>query len=262
MGLVETIPNTTEIPFKNLEISPIRRIDWREINNNPFDVSLNYVSEGCKKSEKKKIFKEIYQNLMDQNPNATYQEKLDLANKYITDLQEQNPDVHPDVFKAMKRSFAAKTGYEITKLRKELKNSEKVVILDNGKEFHYSHPWKNVIENLTENVNNKRETEKISLIKIIDFRTRLKKSISLNNSADPTEMLKICENYFAESLKNNPLLKVKSFLNEDSINQTLNPERKYSSPYASHAVSNFEVLTFDSWVSKTIKRNENLYSEK
>jgi len=236
-------------------LSPIESSDIPSSDPKDVDITLHFVSEDCPKSIKRKIFKEIYQNVMDKNPEASYQEKLDLSAKYITKLQEQNPDIQPEVFKSMKRSFAAKTGYEITKLRKEIKNTESNIVLDNGKEFHYKHPWSHAVEKVLKESNNDKKAEKEVLVKIIDFRTKLGSIINSKNADNPEETLKICENHIANLIKNKDGINPETFLNGNCINDLINPQRNISSIYMSPMASNNEPLALDTWVTQVIRNN-------
>ena len=192
---------------------------------------------------------------MDQNPQASYQEKLDLSAKYISDFRDQNPEIHANVFKSMKRSFAAKTGYEITKLKKEMKMAESVITLANGKEFKSKHPWGSAVDKvLGENIGDKK-TEKKVLTKIIDFRTKLKSIIVSENSDNPEETLKICENHIADLVKNRDGINSDTFLNDNCINSLINPQRIASSVYMSPMAFNNEALTLNSWVNQVIRNN-------
>jgi hypothetical protein len=260
MVLVETKPQINEFvirptPDKRLCFIPTENFDIPSSNSKDIGISLHFISEGCSKYRKRTIFKEIYQNIMDENPNALYQEKLDLSAKYITELQEQNPDIHLEVFKSMKRSFAAKTGYEITKFRKEMKLAESVTTLPNGKEIKNKHPWSSAIDKvLGENFDDKQAEKKV-LIKIIDFRNKLKSIIFEKDINNPEETLKICGDHFANLVKNNNSVNHDSFLDDNYINRLINPKRITSTIYMSPMALNNEPLTLNSWVSQVIRNN-------
>ena len=127
--------------------------------------------------------------------------------------------------------------------------------MGSGKEIHNRHPWSYAIESVLDHEGRNKITEKSLLIKIIDFRTKLKSLILLKDIQNHDEILKICENHIAGLIKNKVDVKPETFLNDNFINNLLNPRKNISSIYMSSAASNSELYTLESWVPTVIRNN-------
>src|SRR4030042_5392952 len=113
-------------------------------------------------------------------------------------------------------------------MKKQIKNTESIVALQSGKEIHYKHPWGSAVEKVFEGNNGDKKAEKKVLIKIIDFRNKLKSIILPKDINNPDETLKICEYHIADVIKKNNGINSDTFLNDDCINTLINPQRKVS----------------------------------
>jgi hypothetical protein len=265
MVLVETKTQNEEFislhpQIKDWALSPIESPDILSSNPKDVEVSLHFVSEGCSKQDRRRCFKTAYENVMALYPNTTYQEKLDIAKKTVANLQEQNPDIHPNVFKSLKRSFAARTGSELTKLKREMKKAEVTQTLPSGQEIHCQHHWSYVVDRIPELHKGDKQFEKAVLIKIIDTRNQIKSIINtqLEERAvkvSPAEILKICEAHIAQLISRQKDVDINTVLQRTNIEQLLNMTDTKSSIYMSQAaIYNRNYHTLESWIDSVIER--------
>ena len=246
--------------FQDWVIPPVENINEFNIQPKSGETSLHYISEGCSKKDRKGFFKTAYENVMASCPNASYRERLDIAKKTVAELQQLNPDIDPHVLKSLKRSFAARTGCELTRLRTEIKKADIIQTLPNGKEIHSNHNWSCAVNRILESQKDDKQSEKAILIKIIDTRNQLK-SIINTRMADktinvtPSEILKITEAHIAQLISRQKDIDIKTVLERGNIEQLLNMTDSISSnDMGQTAFYNRNHHTLESWIESVIER--------